>query len=148
MKKKFMVALVIISLFMFMPFKAKAADANWKVSENIVINNVYVLEDVVTSRYTTQTAKNNPHEVVDGQCDTGLKDLINHYWKWVMFVTPILLIVMITLDFIKAMSMGDADAIKKSSSNAVKRVIAGVILLALPWALEVIFGWVGLQICF
>lgn len=147
MTKKF-IAVLIISLFMFMPYRAKALDTNWKVSENIIINNVFVLEDAVTSRYTTQTAKNTPHDVVEGQCDTGLKELIEHYWKWVMFVTPVLLIVMITLDFIKAMSSGDADAIKKSSSNAVKRVIAGIILLALPWALEVIFGWFGLQICF
>lgn len=147
MTKKF-IAVLIISLFMFMPCRAKALDTNWKVSENIIINNVFVLEDAVTSRYTTQTAKNTPHDVVEGQCDTGLKELIEHYWKWVMFVTPVLLIVMITLDFIKAMSSGDADAIKKSSSNAVKRVIAGIILLALPWALEVIFGWFGLQICF
>lgn len=147
MKKKFIVVL-ILSLIMFMPYKVTAADNSWKTSENIIINNFYVLEDAATTRYTTQTAKNKPVDVVEGQCDKGLKDLIEHYWKWIMFATPILLIVMITLDFIKAMSSGDADAIKKSSSNAIKRVIAGIILLALPWALEVIFGWFGLQICF
>lgn len=147
MKKKFIVVL-ILSLIMFMPYKVMAADNSWKTSENIIINNFYVLEDAATTRYTTQTAKNKPVDVVKGQCDKGLKDLIEHYWKWIMFATPILLIVMITLDFIKAMSSGDADAIKKSSNNAIKRVIAGIILLALPWALEVIFGWFGLQICF
>lgn len=147
MKKKFIVVL-ILSLIMFMPYKVMAADNSWKISENIIINNFYVLEDAATTRYTTQGAKNKPADVVAGQCDTELKDLIKHYWKWIMFATPILLIVMITFDFIKAMSSGDADAIKKSSSNAIKRVIAGIILLALPWALEVIFGWFGLQICF
>lgn len=147
MKKKFIVVL-ILSLIMFMPYKVMAADNSWKISENIIINNFYVLEDAATTRYTTQGAKNKPADVVTGQCDTELKDLIKHYWKWIMFATPILLIVMITFDFIKAMSSGDADAIKKSSSNAIKRVIAGIILLALPWALEVIFGWFGLQICF
>ena len=53
-----------------------------------------------------------------------------------------------TMDFIKAMASGDADSIRKSTSNAIKRVIAGIILLALPWALEVLFGWFGLEICF
>ena len=65
-----------------------------------------------------------------------------------MFLTPILLIVMITLDFLKAMTSGDSDSIKKSSNDAFKRVIAAVVLIMLPWALSVIFGWFGLNICF
>lgn len=83
-------------------------------------------------------------------CDTSLRDLINKYWKWVVFITPLLLIVMMTIDFLKAMSSGDSDAIKKSSNNAIKRVIAAIILLALPWAITVVFTWFGLEnyLCF
>lgn len=94
------------------------------------------------------TGKKNIDDIVNNSCDNDLKNLIEKYWKWVMFLTPILLIVMITIDFIKAMSLGDADSVKKSSNNAIKRVIAGILLLALPWLLEVIFGWFGLQLCF
>lgn len=94
------------------------------------------------------TGKKNIDDIVSNSCDNDLKNLIEKYWKWVMFLTPILLIVMITIDFIKAMSLGDADSVKKSSNDAIKRVIAGILLLALPWLLEVIFGWFGLQLCF
>ncbi len=94
------------------------------------------------------TGKKNIDDIVNNSCDNDLKNLIEKYWKWVMFLTPILLIVMITIDFIKAMSLGDADSVKKSSNDAIKRVIAGILLLALPWLLEVIFGWFGLQLCF
>ncbi len=82
------------------------------------------------------------------KCDTDIIDLIHKYWKWVVFIVPLALIVTITIDFIKAMTSGDADAIKKSVNNMVKRVVAALILIALPWALSVIFGWFGLQICF
>ena len=87
-------------------------------------------------------------DVMKDDCDNNLKKLIEKYWKWIMFLTPILLIVMITIDFLKAMTSGDADSIKKSSTDAFKRVIAAVVLLALPWALSVVFGWFGLNICF
>lgn len=90
----------------------------------------------------------NKTKVKDIKCDTSISELIKDYWKWVMFLVPLLLIVLITLDFVKAMSSGDSDSIKKSSNNAIKRVIAAVILLALPWVLSVIFGWFGLEICF
>lgn len=90
----------------------------------------------------------NKTNIKDMKCDTEVSNLIKKYWKWVMFLVPLLLIVLITLDFVKAMSSGDSDSIKKSSNNAIKRVIAAVILLALPWVLSVIFGWFGLEICF
>lgn len=92
--------------------------------------------------------KRKVSDAMKDDCDSSLKSLIEKYWKWIMFLTPILLIVMITIDFLKAMTSGDADAIKKSSTNAFKRVIAAIILIMLPWALDVVFDWFGLQICF
>ena len=84
------------------------------------------------------------------ECDQQIRDLIKKYWKWVVFLTPLLLIVMIVVDFLKAMTSGDADAIKKSTDNAIKRVIAAIVLLALPWIITVVFTWFGLEnyLCF
>lgn len=109
---------------------------------------------VVVSSCTGSTMKNltptdrNVADIMKDDCDNNLKEIIKKYWKWVMFLTPILLIVMITLDFLKAMTSGDSDSIKKSSNDAFKRVIAAIVLIMLPWALSVIFGWFGLNICF
>lgn len=77
-----------------------------------------------------------------------LRYYIRKYWDWVTFLLPFLLIGFITYDFIKALTSKDSDAIKKSSSNAVKRVIAALILLLLPYLINVIFGWFGLTFCF
>lgn len=78
---------------------------------------------------------------------TDVRDLIHDYWSYVMVIAPILLIVMMTLDFFKAIGSNDADAIKKAGTNAVKRTLAAVILLALPALLGVIFDIFGLPLC-
>ena len=104
--------------------------------------------DQNTDASSTSSDPSSNVDVYKVKCDDKIRNLINEYWKYVMFLTPLLLIVMMTIDFVKAMSSGNADAIKKCSNDAIKRVIAAVILLALPWALNVVFGWFGLEICF
>ncbi len=78
---------------------------------------------------------------------TEVSGLIHDYWKYVMVIVPILLIVMITIDFFKALAKGDSDSIKKAGNNTIKRAIAAVVLLALPALLGLIFSWVGLDLC-
>lgn len=78
---------------------------------------------------------------------TEVSDLIHDYWKYVMVIVPILLIVMMTIDFFKALTKGDSDSIKKAGNNTVKRTIAAVVLLAMPALLGLIFSWVGLDLC-
>lgn len=78
---------------------------------------------------------------------TEVSGLIHDYWKYVMVIVPILLIVMMTLDFFKAVGKGDSESIKKAGNNMVKRAIAAVVLLALPALLGLIFSWFGLELC-
>ena len=78
---------------------------------------------------------------------TEVSGLIHDYWKYVMVIVPILLIVMMTIDFFKALAKGDSDSIKKAGNNTIKRAIAAVVLLALPALLGLIFSWVGLDLC-
>ena len=77
-----------------------------------------------------------------------LRNLLNRYWSWVVFLTPFALIIFITYDFIKALSINDSDAIKKSVNSSFKRVIAAILLLLAPYFIYVIFGWFGLTFCF
>ena len=103
---------------------------------------------------TTQNTKKELETNADGEiinssstsC-TEVSDLIHDYWKYVMIIVPILLIVMITIDFFKALAKGDSDSIKKAGNNTVKRTIAAVVLLALPALLGLIFSWFGLDLC-
>lgn len=114
--------------------------------ENVVAGTTGTNTTAKAGETTTTTTKASEMKDV---CDKNFREKFLHkYWRWIMFLTPILLIVMITIDFIKAMANNDADAIKKSSTDAIKRVIAGVILLALPMLLKIIFGWFGMEFCF
>lgn len=78
---------------------------------------------------------------------TDVKEIIDDYWKYIIVIVPILLIMVLTLDFFKAMGSNDADAIKKAGTNAVKRTVAAVILLALPALLSLILGWFDIPLC-
>lgn len=100
---------------------------------------------VTTTKKPTTTKKNTA--VTGGAGCTDVRNLIHEYWSDVMVLVPILLIVMITLDFFKALAKGDSDSIKKAGSNAVKRTVAAVVLLALPALLGMIFDMVGLPLC-
>ena len=81
------------------------------------------------------------------QACTSVRDIVRDYWKYVLVIAPVLLIVVITLDFFKALSSNDADAIKKAGTNTVKRTIAAVILLGLPALLDIVFNIFGLDLC-
>ncbi len=83
----------------------------------------------------------------EGTSCTKVQDIIHIYWKWVMITVPVLLIVLMSIDFFKAMVSNDADAIKKAVTNVVKRTIAAVVLLALPALLSFVFGLFGLPLC-
>lgn len=89
-----------------------------------------------------------PNEGV--KCDEEISKLIIEYWGYITFLLPLILLIMITIDFVKAMSVNDADSIKKASNAAFKRVLAAVILLATPWIVNVVFTWFGLEsfLCF
>ena len=84
------------------------------------------------------------------ECDDTIEDTIKHYWKYVIILAPILLIVMCTIDFMKAVMSSDSDAIQKSGTNALKRTIAMFLLLLLPTILIIIFKWFGIEssLCF
>lgn len=92
---------------------------------------------------------NSDGEIVNSSVTscTEVSGLIHDYWKYVMVIVPILLIVMITIDFFKALAKGDSDSIKKAGNNTIKRAISAVVLLALPALLGLIFSWVGLDLC-
>ena len=65
-----------------------------------------------------------------------------------MIFAPALAILMISVDFFKAITSSDADLLKKAASSALKRTLAFILLLFLPFILNTLFGWFGLEICF
>lgn len=81
------------------------------------------------------------------ECDT-LDDLLSKYWTWVLILMPMIALLLITIDFVGAMLASDADALKKASGKALKRVIALTILLLLPIIVDLLFGLFSIETCF
>lgn len=126
----------------------KKNDNSNKHSLNVELNkdNVNEKNKTVTGTTVAQSRK-----IETGAfCDDKLKALIHKYWNYIMLLAPVLLIALLTIDGIKCVSSGTADKIKKYSNDAVKRVIATLILLALPSLISMIMNMLGLgsKICF
>lgn len=150
-EKVLKIVLCLISILIVMPSNVKAMGRI-----NIYNNGLYILrlDDDVNNRngMTTSTTKDykDPDDVGVGDgaiCDNDLNNFITKYWGIIMALSPALLILMTSIDFFKAIVSGDADKIKKSSSDALKRTLAFILLLFLPFIVNKLFSWIGIKLC-
>ena len=114
-----------------------------------VSDNSYVDEDendYATGYGATMDKSNIGGGSTENACNS-VNALFDYFWPYVMIIIPAALIVLIAIDFFKAMASNDNDAIKKAGTNTVKRTIAAVVLLALPAIVRLIFGLVELDFC-
>lgn len=75
---------------------------------------------------------------------SGLNNLLGDIYKWVRGAAAALVIVLGVLDFLKAVTSEDAEAMRKAGSTFTKRLILLVVLILLPYlidfVLELLFG--------
>ena len=81
--------------------------------------------------------------------DQSIIDLINDVLKYPRFIVPIIVIVLGTLDFFKAVIAGKEDEMKKAQKTFIKRVIIGVLVFLVPVLINAIMwlaniAWEGL----
>lgn len=70
--------------------------------------------------------------------------LMNEAWTVILVVIPVLLVVLIILDFVKAVAASDEKQINKAVSNAIKRVAIGVAIFFLPLLVDFILKLAGI----
>lgn len=63
--------------------------------------------------------------------------------KVIQIVAPIILILMGSIDMVKAVMAGKDDEIKKHQTTLIKRLIAALIIFLIPYAVNVVFKAVG-----
>lgn len=61
----------------------------------------------------------------------------------VQWVVPIILIVLGTIDLVKAVTQGKEEEIKKGQKILIQRIIAAVIVFLVPLIVSIIMGWLG-----
>ena len=60
--------------------------------------------------------------------------------EWIRYIVPVLLIILSIMEFIKAVSSDEEDAIRKAGSRFVKRLIVAALIFVLPLILEFLLG--------
>ena len=89
---------------------------------------------------------------VDENCDAIFGDpnkedsvayFLKQIFKIIKFIGPILAMVLVTFDFVKAVASSDKDALIKAGKNAVKRIIFALLLFLIPSVIDGLFGLFG-----
>ena len=94
--------------------------------------------------------KNDDGETYDPNKDEApsIRYIINQILGYIRIIVPILIILLGTLDFAKAVLAGKEDNLKKAQSTFVKRLIAGVAVFFVPVIVDIIMDladivWAG-----
>lgn len=69
--------------------------------------------------------------------------VLQSVWTALRVVTPVLLVVLITKDMVQAVMAGEEKQIKEAQSNAVKRIIVGIIIMFVPTIVNLILDLIG-----
>ena len=72
------------------------------------------------------------------------KILYNYVFNGIRIAVPILLIVLIMMDFLKATTAGDEKEMKKAQTDAIKRIVVGVVIVLLPSLVNILLNFVGI----
>ena len=68
---------------------------------------------------------------------------LQYVWTAIRIVTPVLLVILITKDMVQAVMAGEEKQIKEAQSNAVKRIIVGIIIMFVPTIVNLILDLMG-----
>lgn len=80
------------------------------------------------------------------KCKT-VTELMTTYWHYVYIFVPIVMILLISVSYAKAVMSSDAEILKKTNTENFRRLIAGVILVVLPFLIRTIFDLFGIDFC-
>ena len=76
----------------------------------------------------------------DGECGLSGRMIawLKNILKWIKYILPVFVIILGILDFIKAISSGSDDEMKKAQGKFIKRLIAAALLFLIPALIEFI----------
>ncbi len=87
--------------------------------------------------------ENEPNNPIDlgGEvtCD-AFKEITGPIWFWMRILAPIIAVVFGTMDLLKAVAAEDDKAVKKATSDFIKRIGLTALLFLLPFVINIIVG--------
>ena len=81
-----------------------------------------------------------------GANDKGetLVDLLNEIYLVVEIATPILVVLLCTIDMVKAVIAQDDGEMKKAQTRSIKRIVVGLVIFLVPTVLDALLKLAGL----
>ena len=75
---------------------------------------------------------------------TGVQEILNELYRIVEIATPILVVLLCTVDMAKAVVAQDDNEMKKSQARSIKRLIIGLAIFLVPTVLDALLKLAGL----
>ncbi len=75
---------------------------------------------------------------------TEFNNILQEIFTIIKIAVPILVLVLCTVDMVKAVMAQDEKAVKESLSNSIKRLIIGVVVFFMPTIINVLLDFAGM----
>ena len=122
--------------FLFLFLVAANVKANSLDTINIKNN---LVGGITPAELTCESLLGDPNNC-GGECPA-------FWFQWVLnvmkYIAIVALLVLVTVDFLKALVQDDKDALKKAGKTALKRFIYCVLLFFVPIIVEIVMKWFG-----
>ena len=130
-------------------FDGCVSNSNFHIQEN---GSSYTLtSDLKSDNVNNKSDSGTDDDYNQGEEVYGCDVVPEEFQKWisislnfVKYVALVLVVVLGTIDFIKAAGSGEPDAMKKAGQTFIKRVVAVIILFLLPMIVELILYLINL----
>lgn len=166
MKKRINILfLIFVGLMSFSSFNVSAKSISYQANHNqkmVTINDYFLIADN-TNKDKDKTDKSGNNNDVQYEEELECKGLLGNpdnedsvAWfivkilNYLRLLGPLMVLVLSSLDFAKAILMSDDESLKKAQSNLITRLILAAFLFVLPTLIEVlldIFGITSSDIC-
>lgn len=112
-------------------------------TENTTKNIETIISNMQNSANVSMPNDNPVQNTCEGLIDEDLKRVIDIVLNAVRIVVPILLIVLIAVDFGQVVISNDKEAMPKAISKAIKRGIAAIVIFFIPFLVDLIIDWLN-----
>ena len=159
MKKRINILFVIfIGLISFSSFNVSAKSISYQANSNLevaAINDYFLIaadeDKTINDTDETDTSNTKCKGLLGAPNDPdSVAWLIAKILDYLRLLAPLMVLVLSSLDFAKAILTSDDESLKKAQSNLITRLILAVLLFVLPTLIEVIldiFGITSSDIC-
>ena len=154
--RKYLVFIVFLMMVNVNTITAKEINLNDSIAalhdsnQKLNVFKPYILEKRFDTSYNTTGVNTSDKQMsCEELFDPSIIELVNDVLKYPRYIVPLLIIVLGTIDFFKAVMASKEDEMKKAQKTFIKRLIIGVCVFMVPLLINAIMwlaniAWEGL----